>query len=88
MMSTNTQESSESQIEELLLSILGTSDVSGLRGCSNLFDLGLDSFGFVELAAGLEKKFRIQFSEEELMSEAFFSLEGISKLVKEKQKNV
>ena len=53
----------------------------------NLSEVGLDSFGFIDLVSRLEGRFQIEFSVDELESLTTLSLHDISALVREKQGN-
>lgn len=54
---------------------------------TNLFESGIiDSFGAVELVSFLESKFKIELTDEELVSGSLRSLDSIVKLIKEKNK--
>ncbi len=50
----------------------------------NLFQHGLDSFGFIELVTAIEGRYGVQFSEDELMSADFVHVRGISQLIHQK----
>lgn len=47
----------------------------------SLFDIGLDSFAFMQLVQEIESKFQIQFEPETLMSTDFRSIKGITSCI-------
>lgn len=58
---------------------------SGVSEDANLFESGLiDSFGFVQLVAFLEKTFAIEISDEEVLSDALSSFAKIRSFVADK----
>ncbi|MEB2285441.1 MAG: hypothetical protein B6D46_01240 [Polyangiaceae bacterium UTPRO1] len=60
-------------------------DGSGVSEDANLFESGLiDSFGFVQLVAFLEKTFAIEISDEEVLSDALSSFAKIRSFVADK----
>jgi len=57
-------------------------DASGVSEDANLFESGLiDSFGFVQLVAFLEKEFDIKISDDEVLSDALSSFAKIRTFV-------
>jgi acyl carrier protein len=59
-----------------------TSDDSGVSEDANLFESGLiDSFGFVQLVAFLEKEFAIKITDDEVLSDALSSFAKIRSFV-------
>jgi D-alanine--poly(phosphoribitol) ligase subunit 2 len=60
-------------------------DSSGVSEGANLFESGLiDSFGFVQLVAFLEKEFDINISDDELLSDSLSSFAKIRAFVESK----
>lgn len=58
--------------------VIKTSDLSrSLTIKSNLFNLGLDSIGVMELLVEIENQFQITFSDDELSPELFESVEKL-----------
>jgi acyl carrier protein len=69
--------------ETLLIEL--TDDASGVSEGANLFESGLiDSFGFVQLVAFLEKEFDIKISDEEVLSDSLSSFAKIRSFVESK----
>ena len=57
-------------------------DASGVSADANLFESGLiDSFGFVQLVAFLEKEFAIKVTDDEVLSDALSSFAKIRSFV-------
>ena len=60
-------------------------DPAGVREDANLFESGLiDSFGFVQLVAFLEKQFEIKISDDEMLSDSLSSFAKIRSFVERK----
>lgn len=60
-------------------------DADGVREDANLFESGLiDSFGFVQLVAFLEKEFDIKISDDEVLSDSLSSFAKIRSFVEAK----
>jgi acyl carrier protein len=60
-------------------------DDGGVREDANLFESGLiDSFGFVQLVAFLEKEFDIKISDDEVLSDSLSSFAKIRSFVEAK----
>jgi acyl carrier protein len=60
-------------------------DSSGISEGANLFESGhIDSFGFVQLVAFLEKEFAINISDDELLSDSLSSFAKIRAFVESK----
>lgn len=58
----------------------------GISEEANLFELKIiDSFGYIQLIAYLEKEFNIKFAEKEFLSNELVSLSGIVERVLKKQ---
>lgn len=74
----------ESSIVEFLAARLPV-EKQALMTAPSLFDLGLDSYAFVEMITAIEKSCAIRFSTEDLMSPGFRSVRGIVNAV---QKNL
>ncbi|MGE8126293.1 acyl carrier protein [Methylobacterium sp. NPDC080182] len=55
--------------------------VDQLSEDDSLFDLGLDSFGSVQLMLGLEERFSIEFPDELLNRKSFSSIRAIREAV-------
>ncbi len=63
-------------------------DAAGVHEETNLFESGLiDSFGFVQLVAFLEKEFLIKISDDEVLSDALSSFAKIKAFVQAKASN-
>jgi D-alanine--poly(phosphoribitol) ligase subunit 2 len=81
----DTDERMDEKIRQYLaetLLIEFTSDAAGVSEDANLFESGLiDSFGFVQLVAFLEKEFDIKISDDEVMSDALSSFTKIRSFV-------
>lgn len=70
-------------VETLLIEF--SDDASGVSEDANLFESGLiDSFGFVQLVAFLEKEFAIKISDDEVLSDALSSFAKIRTFVASK----
>jgi acyl carrier protein len=62
----------------------GAGNVSGIRLGSNYFEMGLvDSFGVIELIAGIEERFEIRFNERHFQDRRFSTIEGLSTIIAE-----
>jgi D-alanine--poly(phosphoribitol) ligase subunit 2 len=73
-------------IDQGIREILGSNEAfagkaSELSEDDSLFDLGLDSFGSVQLMLGLEERFSIEFPDELLNRKSFSSIRTIRQAV-------
>lgn len=78
--------SSEQFLVERLVAVLAVTPQE-VSEAPNLSEVGLDSFGFIDLVTQLEGRFQIEFGVDELESLTTLSLHDISALVREKQRN-
>jgi acyl carrier protein len=67
-------------IKQKLQMILGIK-VEELGSEESLVDLGLDSYGFVELISEIENYFNIRFTEDDFMEDNFHSIKTIVALM-------
>lgn len=51
----------------------------------NIFELGMDSFGFIQLISDIETNYNVSFEPDDLMTEGFRSVEGIIEAVEQKR---
>ena len=83
-----TDEEMDQKIRQYLaetLLIEFSDDDGGVREDANLFESGLiDSFGFVQLVAFLEKEFDIKISDDEVLSDSLSSFAKIRSFVEAK----
>jgi acyl carrier protein len=83
-----TDEQMDQKIRQYLaetLLIEFSEDDGGVREDANLFESGLiDSFGFVQLVAFLEKEFDIKISDDEVLSDSLSSFAKIRSFVEAK----
>lgn len=70
-------------LERELMVTFGEADV---LDDTNLFEEGIiDSFAFVQLVTFLEAEFRIKFTDEEIAKQPLTSLNGICRVLEDKQ---
>ncbi len=82
-----TDEEMDQKIRQYLAEtlLIDFSDDDGVREDANLFESGLiDSFGFVQLVAFLEKEFDIKISDDEVLSDSLSSFARIRSFVEAK----
>jgi D-alanine--poly(phosphoribitol) ligase subunit 2 len=84
----NPTTSEQQQVQETIINYLSSKfliDFDTVSDQTNLFRAGLiDSFGFIELVAFLEKTFGIKFVEKEFTSNSLNTLANIVATVKQK----
>ncbi len=67
------------------LTVIMATPISSQMADKNLFVIGMDSYGFMELVTEVESEFSITFDEQDLVSIHMQTISGLTQLIEKKK---